>query len=209
MIGIIDYGMGNLGSVTNALAFIGCPARVLTRPEEFAECAGLILPGVGAFGDGLRHLARHGFVAPIRAWAAADRPLLGVCLGLQALFETSEESPGVAGLGILRGAARKFQLPADGKVPQMGWNRVRQSRPDCPLFRDIPDGAHFYFVHSYYVAPADATVTAGVTDYGPEYTSVAWSGRVFGVQFHPEKSQADGLQLLRNFAARTREAGHV
>ena len=200
MIGIIDYGMGNLGSVTNAFRFLGLPAKVVTSAVEMDGVEAMILPGVGAFGDCVAHLASHGLQPVVQAWLKADRPFLGICLGLQVLFEGSEEAPGVSGLGIWPGRVRRFRSDAGLKVPQMGWNRVEQVRADCPLFRDIPDGAHFYFVHSYR-ADADLPVTAGRTEYGERYTSVAWRGRAAAVQFHPEKSQAVGLQLLRNFAA--------
>lgn len=199
MIGIIDYGMGNLGSVSNACRFLGLPFSILARPEELGGCRAVILPGVGAFGDCMNHLAQHGYVEAVREWIAAGRPFLGICLGLQVLYEGGEESPGVAGLGILPGFVRKFNLPPEWKVPQIGWNRVRQARPDCPLFAEIPDGTYFYFVHSYYAEKTNAAVDAGITGYGLEYTSVVWRDNVLAVQFHPEKSQKNGLQMLRNF----------
>lgn len=199
MIGIVDYGMGNLGSVTNACAFLGIEARVIGAPIEMAECEALILPGVGAFGDCMRHLRSHGFVGAVREWIGAGRPFLGICLGLQVLFESSEECPGEAGLGIFAGSVRRFRTPRDLKVPQIGWNRVaRAPGRDCPLFADIPDGTYFYFVHSYYLPGADGW-DAGRTEHGVEYTSAVWRGRTAAVQFHPEKSQQAGLQLLRNF----------
>ncbi|HMP96525.1 MAG TPA: imidazole glycerol phosphate synthase subunit HisH [Kiritimatiellia bacterium] len=198
-IGIIDYGMGNLGSVSNACRFLSLPARILTAPDELDACDALILPGVGAFGDCMRHLTEHGFTEPVRAWIAADRPFLGICLGLQVLFEAGEESPGVPGLGVFPGVVRRFQTPSSLKVPQIGWNRVRQCPSGRALFAGIPDGTHFYFVHSYYVDGADTSLIAGVTDYGITYTSAVACGRVMAVQFHPEKSQQAGLSLLRNF----------
>lgn len=198
-IGIIDYGMGNLGSVSNACRFLELPAEIISRPEDVSSCAALILPGVGAFGDCMKHLAGHGFVEPIRNWIAADRPFLGICLGLQVLFESSEESPGVTGLGVLPGTVRRFALPETFKVPQIGWNRVSFRQPDSPLFAGIADGTHFYFVHSYYVDSRDASVVAGTTEYGITYASAVRRGRMAAVQFHPEKSQQAGLALLRNF----------
>jgi len=200
MIGILDYGGGNLGSVVNACAFLGFPARLVTEPEGIDGCCALILPGQGMFGECMNRLTNHGFAEPVRAWVDESRPFLGICVGLQILFEGSEESPDVPGLGLLPGWVRRFRLGADYKVPQMGWNSVRQVRADCPLFQDIPDGSYFYFVHSYYVDPAEAGLTAGSTDYGGAYTSVAWRDLLFAAQFHPEKSQRVGLQLLRNFA---------
>ena len=199
MIGVIDYGMGNLGSVANALSFLGAPARLLRGPEEMAACRALILPGVGAFGDCMANLRRHGYVEPVQAWIAADRPFLGICLGLQVLCESSEESPGVEGLGVVPSPVVKFVPAPEIKVPQIGWNRVRgvPGRED-PLFRGIPDGSYFYFVHSYYLPGAEGW-DAGRTVHGVEYTSAVRRGRVAAVQFHPEKSQQAGLRLLQNF----------
>jgi glutamine amidotransferase len=201
MIGIVDYGMGNLGSVSNACAFLGLPAQVITRPEEMAGCRAVIMPGVGAFGDCMRNLNKAGFVEPVKQWIASDRPFLGICLGLQVLYAASEESPGVAGLGILPGTVTRFRLPPEWKVPQIGWNAVGQRRSDCPLFQAVPDQQYFYFVHSYYAPLAGADWDAGVTSYGLDYVSAVWRGRMFAVQFHPEKSQKMGLQILKNFAA--------
>ncbi|MBN1268733.1 MAG: imidazole glycerol phosphate synthase subunit HisH [Kiritimatiellae bacterium] len=200
MTGIVDYGMGNLGSVSNACRHLGIESRIVTQPREMDACAAVILPGVGAFGDCMAHLSEHGFISPLRAWIGEGRPFLGICLGLQVLFESSEEAPGVAGLGALKGAVRKFPGGPGFKVPQIGWNTVRQLRPECPLFRGVPDGAHFYLVHSYYVAPEDPGIVAGMTDYGVEYTSAVWNESLFAVQFHPEKSHNAGLRMLRNFA---------
>lgn len=201
MIGIVDYGMGNLGSVANACRFLDLRAEVVADPSELAACRAVILPGVGAFGDCMEHLHQRGFSPVLKAWIAADRPFLGICVGLQALFESSEESPGAAGLGVLRGAVRRFPADPILKVPQMGWNRVRQVRPGDPMFEGVPDASFFYFVHSYYAAPSDPAVLAGTTDYGIEYCSAVRLGAAFAVQFHPEKSQAAGLQMLRNFGA--------
>jgi glutamine amidotransferase len=207
VIGIVDYGMGNLGSVVNACRFLDLRAEVIADPSELAACRAVILPGVGAFGDCMEHLHQRGFSPRLIEWIAADRPFLGICVGLQALFESSEESPGVAGLGVLRGTVRRFDIDPALKVPQMGWNRVRQSKPGEPLFAGVPDGSFFYFVHSYYAAPADPTVVAGITEYGIDYCSAVRSGAVFAVQFHPEKSQAAGLQMLRNFGAAVQGGG--
>ena len=200
MIGIIDYGMGNLGSVMNAFRFLELEAKIITRKQEMDSCRALILPGVGAFGDCMGHLEEHDFAEALTTWAQAGSPLMGICLGLQALFECSEESPGVPGLGIFKGMTKKFNLPAQFKVPQIGWNSMEEVRPDCPLFEGIDNGSFFYLVHSYYVCPDDQEIIAGQTDYGLTYCSCAWRDNVFATQFHPEKSQAAGLQMLRNFS---------
>lgn len=200
MIGILDYGMGNLGSVSNACKFLKLPATILTSPTGLDSCNSLILPGVGAYGDCLKHLQDKGWVDPVKTWIAEDRPFLGICLGLQALFETSEESPQVAGLGVMRGTVRRFPSDANVKVPQIGWNRVRQPKRDEPLFQNVPDNSFFYFVHSYYVDAEDADLVAGTTEHGLTYTSAVSRGNLMAVQFHPEKSQALGLQMLRNFS---------
>lgn len=200
MIGIIDYGMGNLGSVSNACAFLGINAGILTRAAEMEECRAVILPGVGAFGDCMQHLNDHGFTEPIRAWIGNDRPLLGICLGLQVLFEGSDESPGVPGLGILPGRVRRFDLDASCKVPQIGWNQVRQTGVGSPFFAGVADQSYFYFVHSYYVDTPAADSVAGITSYGIEYTSAISRGNLTAVQYHPEKSQSQGLRLLKNFS---------
>ena len=216
-IGIIDYGMGNLGSVSNACKFLGLDAEIIAAPERMDSCRSIILPGVGAFGDCMAHLTEHGFVSPIQKWISGGKPFMGICLGLQALFQTSEETPGVDGLGIFKGSVKRFDFggadalvcrisqagaPAPQlKVPQIGWNAVNQKKPDCPMFAGVDDGAYFYFVHSFYVAPEDPSIDVGETGYGLNYCSAVWKDNVFAVQFHPEKSQAAGLQMLKNFGA--------
>lgn len=193
--------MGNLGSVLNACRYLAIPAEVIARPDALDRCAAIILPGVGAFGDCRAHLDNHGFTKPLTDWIRSGRPLFGICLGMQLLFESSEESPGVPGLGVFPGSVRRFP-PAPGlKVPQMGWNRVIQRNRECPIFRGVPDQAYFYFVHSYFCDPSDAGVIAGVTEYGRSYASAVWRDNVAGVQFHPEKSQDVGLAILRAFSA--------
>lgn len=200
MIGIIDYGMSNLGSVMNACRYLELSAQIVERPDQMDACDGLIFPGQGAFGDCMKHLDANGFVAPLKEWIRADRPFFGICLGLQTLYEGSEEAPGVKGLGVLPGVMRKFRLPPEFKVPQIGWNRVDQTQPACPLFRDVPDGSHVYFVHSYYAEDTSKEV-AGTTEYGVNYASVVWMSNAMAVQFHPEKSQSVGLRMLKNFGA--------
>jgi glutamine amidotransferase len=199
MIGIIDYGMGNLGSVSNAMRFLELDAKVVTRKQDMDECRALILPGVGAFGDCMGHLVEHDFVASLEDWVQAGKPLMGICLGLQALFESSEESPGVSGLGIFKGTVKRFDLPAELKVPQIGWNRINEVLPSCPMFDGIETGSFFYLVHSFYVCPEDESIIVGKTEYGIDYCSCVWKDNVFATQFHPEKSQAVGLRMLRNF----------
>ena len=198
-IGIIDYGMGNLGSVTNAFRFLGLDAKIVAQKQEMDGCRALILPGVGAFGDCMGHLVEHDFVEPINGWIEAGKPMMGICLGLQALFESSEESPGVEGLGVFAGTVKRFDLPRELKVPQIGWNGMQEVVPDCPMFEGIDDGSFFYLVHSYYVCPEDEAIVAGKTGYGIEYCTAVWKDNVFATQFHPEKSQSVGLRLLENF----------
>lgn len=205
MLIIIDYGMGNLRSVSKALEHLGVPNEISSDPQRIAEAERLILPGVGAFGDAMHELERRGLIEPIKQVAQTGRPLLGICLGMQLLLDSSEESPGVSGLGLIAGEVKRFQTHL--KVPHMGWNVVRQARP-APIFEGVTDGSYFYFVHSYYCAPAagDGQVSAGLTDYDGEFTSVLWRDNIQATQFHPEKSQAMGLRMLANFAQLSIEA---
>jgi glutamine amidotransferase len=204
-IGIIDYGMGNLGSVSNACKFLELDAEIISAPGQLDACRAVILPGVGAFGDCMAHLVEHNFVDAIRNWIDSGKPFMGICLGLQALFQSSEESPGVEGLGIFEGRVKRFPFGGAGvpapqlKVPQIGWNAVRKKLPACPIFSGIDDNTYFYFVHSFYVDPVDKGIVAGQTSYGIDYCSAVWKDNVFAAQFHPEKSQAAGLRMLRNF----------
>jgi len=199
MIGIIDYGMGNLGSVSNALRFLELDAKIITRKQDMDDCRAVILPGVGAFADCMGHLVEYDFVDAIKDWAGAGKPLMGICLGLQALFDSSEESPGTDGLGLFKGTVKRFTPSVEFKVPQIGWNRIHEVQPGCPMFDGIENGSFFYLVHSYYVCPEEAAIVAGTTDYGIDYCSCVWKDNVFATQFHPEKSQAAGLRMLRNF----------
>jgi imidazole glycerol phosphate synthase glutamine amidotransferase subunit len=198
MIGIVDYGAGNLHSVGKALDFLGVEFRVLSDPQAADSAERLILPGVGAFGAAVRCLERGGWMERIREWAAADRPLLGICLGMQLFFESSKESNNYKGLGIMPGTCLRLSAP---KVPQIGWNRVNAVRPH-PLLDSISGGAFFYFVHAYYVEPEGDGSVVAETRYGADYPSMVAEGRVVGVQFHPEKSGRDGLKLLRNWVER-------
>jgi glutamine amidotransferase len=200
MISIVDYGMGNLRSVQKACEKVGAPARICTRPDELRDCQRMILPGVGAFRDAIAELRRQQLVEPIREHIAAGRPFLGICLGLQLLFDTSYEDGQWQGLGVLRGKVVRFSDVGDLKVPHMGWNQV-DATASCPLLAGIPSRAFFYFVHSYYVVPEDPTVIAARTEYGIPFTSMVARGKLFATQFHPEKSQQLGLQLLKNFSS--------
>ncbi|MDR2678958.1 MAG: imidazole glycerol phosphate synthase subunit HisH [Zoogloeaceae bacterium] len=204
-IAVIDYGMGNLRSVAQALTRVAGAGRVLVTadPGAVAKAGRVVFPGQGAMPDCMAELSRRGLKDAVLAAARAGKPFLGICIGLQSLFAHSEEG-NVAGLGLFAGEVLKFpeaaMRAADGsrlKVPHMGWNRVAQT--PHPLWQGIPDGARFYFVHSYYVRPAAAALTLGVTDYGLAFTSAAGQDNIFAVQFHPEKSAQDGLQLLSNF----------
>jgi glutamine amidotransferase len=200
-VAIIDYGVGNLRSVEKAFAAIGCDAVVTSDESLLYSADRLVLPGVGAFAACMRELSSRGFDELVRERVNKGTPLLGVCVGMQMLFEESTEFGRTLGLGLLRGSVRRFpgDLPGHLVVPQVGWNQVRQSRMH-PLLADIDDNAFFYFVHSYFCEAEDYTVVVGETDYGGLYPSVVAQGNVSGVQFHPEKSQAAGLQLLANFA---------
>ena len=197
-IGILDYGMGNLGSVENACRYLGMHARVIRTGQEMEECSHLIVPGVGGFRDCVAQLDKAELKQPLQAWIQDGRPYLGICLGLQVLFGDSEESPGTSGLGIFAGRVRRFPGGPGLKVPQIGWNQVWW-KPACPLFEGISDGEWFYFVHSYYADPDDKGIVSGETEYGIRYTSAVWSGNVYAVQFHPERSHEAGLKVLRNF----------
>jgi len=200
MVTIVDYGSGNLRSVQKAFERLGAPARITDDPNVVAEADRLVLPGVGAFGDAMRELAARGLVEPIVAHVRADRPFFGICMGLQLLFETGLEGGRHAGLGLLAGDVARFDLPAGLKVPHMGWNTVRWRGAGCPG-NAAPDGAWFYFVHSYHARPADESVVAAVSDYGGPFCAAVSRGRLFATQFHPEKSQAVGLGLLAAFLA--------
>jgi glutamine amidotransferase len=199
MIAIIDYGMGNLRSVQKAFERSGHEATITDDPAVLADARKVVLPGVGAFRDAIAAIESRQLVEPIRAVVAGGKPLLGICLGLQLLFERSFEDGEYQGLGVIPGDVVRFGLPPEYKVPHMGWNQVRfRRRP--PIFAGIDEGAHFYFVHSYYVVPRDASVIATETDYSQPFCSSIWRDNLFATQFHPEKSQRDGLRLLKNFA---------
>jgi glutamine amidotransferase len=211
MIAIIDSGIANLRSVEKGFAQLGVSAAIVETPTRLDEAAGIVLPGVGAFADGIAKLRTQGFVEPLRRAIAKGTPVLGICLGLHFLFSESEEFGRHRGLDLLPGRVRRFAdvMPDPGeagarlKVPHMGWNRIRIER-EAPIFRGMPEAPYFYFVHSYFVEPAEPGVTAATAEYGVRFTAAIWRDNLFATQFHPEKSQALGLTLLDNFAALTR-----
>jgi glutamine amidotransferase len=200
VIALIDYGAGNLRSVHKALLYLGVNVEVFDQPNGVQKARGMVLPGVGAFDNCMNALQRQDLLAAVRGFIQSGRPFLGICVGYQALFERSEEFNSRApGLGVFRGPVVRFADQARLKVPQIGWNQVEVLRPGCPLFKNIPTGSHFYFVHSYFPRPEDDSIVAGRTDYGGHFASAVWKDHVFATQFHPEKSQKTGLQLLKNF----------
>lgn len=199
MITIVDYGMGNLRSVQKAIERLGHAAEISANPERIGQAEKLILPGVGAFGDGMRELLERELVEPIKEAVKRETPFLGICLGLHLLFDTGLEDGEHAGLGILAGKVVRFATAPGLKVPHMGWNSLRIRQPE-PLFAGIEDDSYFYFVHSYYAVPDDSAVVAAEACYPDPFTAAISQGRLFGTQFHPEKSQRLGLRVLRNFA---------
>ena len=202
VIAVIDNGICNLRSVTKALEAVSAHPQVVRTPSELdaAEAAGLVLPGVGALRDCVASLRATGLAERVRAWIEADRPFLGVCLGMQALFERSEEG-GVSGLGIFPGEVRRFRLPAPFKVPHMGWNTVTFRQTESPLRAGLAgSGESFYFVHSYHCVPAAPSLVLAECDYGGPFAAAIGRGQCFATQFHPEKSQAKGLAIYRNFS---------
>ena len=199
MIAIIDYQMGNLRSVQKALEQVGHPAVITSDPSQLRDAERIVLPGVGGFRDAMRELEARRLIEPIRQAIADDKPFLGICLGLQLLFDVSYEEGEHPGLGILPGRVIRFSLPSGFKVPHMGWNQARIRRP-APILKEIDEGSYFYFVHSYYVEPAEDQVVAIETDYHHPFCAMIWRERLFATQFHPEKSQRLGLQVLKNFA---------
>ena len=195
-VAIIDYGVGNLRSVEKAFAATGCEALISADEETLRAAQRLVLPGVGAFGACMKALKERGFERLVLEKASEGTPLLGVCVGMQMLFEESDEFGSTPGLGLLKGSVRRFGNEL--VVPQVGWNRINQKREHA-LFDGVADGAFCYFVHSFYCQPSDEEVVVGETEYGQRYASVVARGNICGVQFHPEKSQDVGLRMLRNF----------
>jgi len=195
-LGVIDYGSGNLRSVCKALEAAGSTPTLVTEPSGLDGLDAIVVPGVGAFAHCAENLRATGLWSPVREWALSGRPYLGICLGYQLLFESSEESPGVEGLGVLKGRVVRFP-DAALKVPHMGWNTL--SKTSGPLYKGLSGDVSMYFVHSYYPAPADSSVVSAWSDYGLSFAAGVSSGALHAVQFHPEKSQSAGLALLRNF----------
>jgi glutamine amidotransferase len=198
-IAIIDYQMGNLRSVQKALEHVGGSAFVTNHPDEILAAEKVVLPGVGAFGDAMRELENRQLGSIVQRVIDSDRPFLGICLGLQLLFEVGEESGIHRGLGVLKGKVVRFMLPGQFKVPHMGWNQVASRQPDCPLTAGSTEANYFYFVHSYVCQPADPSVVWLESDYGGPFCAAVRRGNLFATQFHPEKSQANGLRLLKDF----------
>lgn len=212
MLTMIDMGMGNLQSVRQAFERIGAPVSLTTRPEDVERAAAVILPGVGAFGDGMASLRQNGLVGAIRRHALErGRPLLGICVGMQLLADEGEEHGHHQGLGLIRGRVIRLRPTEEGcRVPNMGWNDVKVAYPDRALFARLPHGDSFYFAHSYHVVCADPADVAATIDYGGQrLTAAVERGGLFGVQFHPEKSQDAGLQVLAAFVDFLRENGWV
>ncbi|MBM82807.1 MAG: imidazole glycerol phosphate synthase subunit HisH [Planctomycetaceae bacterium] len=199
MIKIVDYGMGNLRSVQKAFEKIDVEAEICTTAASLDNADKLVLPGVGAFQDAMTVLRQQDMIVPIQQHIESGRPFLGICLGLQLLFDVSYEDGEFEGLGIVPGSVVRFEDQPDLKIPHMGWNQVSHCG-DLKLLEGIPESAFFYFVHSYYVVPTDDALTTGRTDHGTEFVSTIQRDNLYATQFHPEKSQRYGLQLLRNFA---------
>jgi len=202
VIALLDYGSGNLRSVHKALLKVGAEVRLARRPAEMRDAAAIVLPGVGAFDDCINALQKQELLVASRDFIQTGKPFLGICVGYQALFERSEEfNSCAAGLSIFGGKVVRFTERPGHKIPQIGWNQLELVRPDCPLYRGVAEGAYVYFVHSFFPQPTDPTIIATRTEYGDTFASSVWKDNVFATQFHPEKSQKVGLQLLKNFVA--------
>ena len=211
MIVVIDYGMGNLHSVRKALEVVGARVKVSSRAEDISRADKIVFPGVGSFGEAMKELKKRKLIRPIKDAIAAGKPFLGLCLGLQLLFERSEESPGVKGLCVLKGEVKKFNPRGQGpgskgqklKVPHMGWNNIVHSSKfmvnSRKILKNIPNGSYVYFVHSYYAAPENKKDILTITDYGMKFASSVCKDNIYAFQFHPEKSQEIGLKMLKNF----------
>lgn len=209
MIAIIDYGMGNIHSVNKALQLYGAKTIVTNNAKDIQSAEKAVLPGVGAFDDAILELEKQGLVNTIKEYIKSKKPLLGICLGMQLLFEGSQEAVKTKGLGVLKGKVKRFEEKEGLKVPHMGWNQLKksirasehQSIRECPLLKNVPDNSFVYFCHSYYPQPKDRNIIAATTDYGLEFSSIVWQDNIYGAQFHPEKSQKIGLKIIENFVS--------
>jgi glutamine amidotransferase len=200
VIALLDYGSGNLRSAQKALLKVGADVRVAQTPQEISDASAMVLPGVGAFDDCINALRKQELLEAARDFIQTGKPFLGICVGYQALFERSEEfNSCAAGLGVFSGSVVRFTEKSGLKIPQIGWNQLDIVQTDCPLYRGIASGSYVYFVHSFFPQPADQSIIATRTDYGQRFASSIWRDNVFATQFHPEKSQQVGLQLLKNF----------
>ncbi|MDD5166329.1 MAG: imidazole glycerol phosphate synthase subunit HisH [Candidatus Omnitrophica bacterium] len=199
MIAIIDYGMGNIHSVNKALEFYGAKTIITNKPGKIKECEKVVLPGVGAFDDAVTELEKQGLIPALKEHIKNKKIFLGICLGMQLLFEESREAKIKKGTGILKGGVEKFRNSKELKVPHIGWNQLNKTSDNCPLLKDIPDNAYVYFCHSYYSKPKDDSIVAATCNYGSDFTAVVWQDNIYGMQFHPEKSQDIGLKMLENF----------
>lgn len=200
MIALIDYGSGNLRSVEKAFRKLGADIQLVSQPDSISQAEAIVLPGVGAFDDCLGAIRHQKLEQPILQSISQGKPFLGICVGYQALFEKSQEfNSAEPGLGIFKGIVKRFSELPGIKIPQIGWNQISIQNPHCPLFKGIKSGSYVYFVHSYYPEPSDSSIAGTYTDYGINYTSSVWKDNIFAVQFHPEKSQQVGLQILKNF----------
>ncbi|MED5452985.1 MAG: imidazole glycerol phosphate synthase subunit HisH [Verrucomicrobiota bacterium] len=200
MIALLDYGAGNLRSVEKALRYVGSDVELMRTPDRVKEAAAVVLPGVGAFDDCINAMQRQELFEAAKEFANSGRPFLGICVGYQALFERSEEFNSCAsGLGLFQGNVIRFPSDLGLKIPQIGWNQIEITQPDCPIYKGVDSGSHVYFVHSFYPNPEDDSISATCTNYGVNFVSSIWRDNIFATQFHPEKSQRIGLKILENF----------
>ena len=200
MIALLDYGAGNLRSVEKALRYVGSDVELMRTPDRVKEAAAVVLPGVGAFDDCVNAMQRQELFEAAKEFANSGRPFLGICVGYQALFERSEEFNSCAsGLGLFQGNVIRFPSDLGLKIPQIGWNQIEITQPDCPIYKGVDSGSHVYFVHSFYPNPKDDSISATCTNYGVNFVSSIWRDNIFATQFHPEKSQRIGLKILENF----------
>ena len=200
MIALLDYGAGNLRSVEKALRYVGSDVELMRTPDRVKEAAAVVLPGVGAFDDCVNAMQRQELFEAAKEFANSGRPFLGICVGYQALFERSEEFNSCAsGLGLFQGNVIRFPSDLGLKIPQIGWNQIEITQPDCPIYKGVDSGSHVYFVHSFYPNPKDDSISATCTNYGVNFVSSIWRDNIFATQFHPEKRQRIGLKILEKF----------